>query len=140
MKLIPVLILILLPGLVTLGWTTFFSKDISGLSLLILLIFAMTQLSILTGFHQKNETRWRMMLRMPGVLSDLGILGTVVGIGYAATRAFSLFESSSNLQDTAVQALSHFGSGLGIAITTTVVGISTGMILRLQLVPEEEDD
>jgi hypothetical protein len=69
---------------------------------------------------------------VPELMVGLGMLGTVIGFLQMLGAAFGGIELS-NVQATQA-ALGRMASGIGVALTTTLVGLVCSMLVQLQLV------
>jgi hypothetical protein len=69
---------------------------------------------------------------VPELMTGLGMLGTVIGFLQMLGAAFGGIDLS-NMHATQA-ALSGIAKGVGVALTTTLVGLACAMLLHLQLV------
>jgi hypothetical protein len=72
------------------------------------------------------------------VLVDLGMLGTVIGFLITFTGVFADIDITQT--ETANKILSHIGTGMSTALLTTLAGMSTAIVLKLQLLVLGEFD
>ncbi len=131
-------------SLVTLGvlqytdfTTTLWVEDLSKLSFAILGLFGICAAWI--GVYTKQATQgvvknfkikplWFFAESMVG----LGLIGTLVGFYWVLSSAFGALDPSNI--DAIKTAMGDVGTGISTALLTSLIGISSSMITKLQLV------
>jgi hypothetical protein len=114
-----------------------FEADVTRLSYLILFIFVCTsvwigtktyQVSIKKNYSQSSEVGWFIA---ESCLA-LGMVGTVTGFLLMLGTAFANVDVTNSV--TLQQALSDMAIGMSTALWTTLVGLISSLIIKVQLV------
>ena len=114
-----------------------YESDITRLSFLILIIFGCTSIWIGTktykvgiqqDYNQKSEVGWFIS---ESCLA-LGMVGTVTGFLIMLGTAFANVDVANAA--TLQQALSDMATGMSTALWTTLVGLVSSLIIKVQLV------
>jgi hypothetical protein len=114
-----------------------YENDLTKLSLVILLFFTIS--SIIVGYKiykqfvekvdtYTYETEWFVS----EILVSLGMIGTVIGFIYMLYTVFG----NLDVGDTSIikASLSTMANGMGTALLTTLVGLTSSVLLKCQLV------
>ena len=114
-----------------------YENDITKLSIVILIFFIIT--SVIIGYKiynqyvKKNyqytyETEWFVS----EIAISLGMIGTVVGFIFMLYGVFG----NINLEDTSLikSSLSTMAQGMGTALLTTLIGLTSSVLLKCQLI------
>jgi len=114
-----------------------YENDLTKLSLVILLFFSIS--SIIVGYKiykqfvekvdtYTYETEWFVS----EILVSLGMIGTVIGFIYMLYTVFG----NLDVGDTSIikASLSTMANGMGTALLTTLVGLTSSVLLKCQLV------
>ena len=114
-----------------------YEADVTRLSYVILFIFACTsiwiggktyQVSVKEDYEQSSEVGWFIA---ESCLA-LGMVGTVTGFLLMLGTAFANVDVSN--ASTLQQALADMAVGMSIALYTTLVGLVSSLIIKVQLV------
>ena len=114
-----------------------YESDITRLSFLILIIFGCTSIwigtktyrvGILQDYEQKSDVGWFIS---ESCLA-LGMVGTVTGFLIMLGTAFENVDVTNSA--TLQQALSDMATGMSTALWTTLVGLVSSLIIKVQLV------
>ena len=114
-----------------------YESDITKISFLILLVFAVTSIWIgnktylvdrLEDYNQRADVGWFVA---ESCLA-LGMVGTVTGFLIMLGTAFSNIDVSNAA--TLQQALSDMAIGMSTALYTTLIGLVCSLIIKVQLV------
>jgi len=114
-----------------------YESDITRLSYLILIIFGCTsvwigtktyKVGILQDYNQKSDVGWFVS---ESCLA-LGMVGTVTGFLIMLGTAFENVDVTNAA--TLQQALSDMATGMSTALWTTLVGLVSSLIIKVQLV------
>jgi len=117
--------------------TRLYESDITRLSYLILIIFGCTSVwigsltyraGILKDYEQRAEVGWFIS---ESCLA-LGMVGTVTGFLIMLGTAFENVDVTNSV--TLQQALSDMATGMSTALWTTLVGLVSSLIIKVQLV------
>jgi len=114
-----------------------YENDLTKLSLVILLFFTIS--SIIVGYKiykqfvekvdsYTYETEWFVS----EILVSLGMIGTVIGFIYMLYTVFG----NLDVGDTSIikASLSTMANGMGTALLTTLIGLTSSVLLKCQLV------
>jgi len=114
-----------------------YENDLTKLSLVILLFFTIS--SIIVGYKiykqfvekvdtYTYETEWFVS----EILVSLGMIGTVIGFIYMLYTVFG----NLDIGDTSIikASLSTMANGMGTALLTTLIGLTSSVLLKCQLV------
>jgi len=114
-----------------------YENDLTKLSLVILLFFSIS--SIIVGYKiykqfvekvdtYTYETEWFVS----EILVSLGMIGTVIGFIYMLYTVFG----NLDVGDTSIikASLSTMANGMGTALLTTLIGLTSSVLLKCQLV------
>jgi len=114
-----------------------YENDLTKLSLVILLFFTIS--SIIVGYKRYKqfvekvdtytyETEWFVS----EILVSLGMIGTVIGFIYMLYTVFG----NLDVGDTSIikASLSTMANGMGTALLTTLIGLTSSVLLKCQLV------
>ena len=114
-----------------------YENDLTKLSLVILLFFSIS--SIIVGYKiykqfvekvdtYTYETEWFVS----EILVSLGMIGTVIGFIYMLYTVFG----NLDIGDTSIikASLSTMANGMGTALLTTLIGLTSSVLLKCQLV------
>jgi len=114
-----------------------YENDLTKLSLVILLFFTIS--SIIVGYKiykqfvekvdtYTYETEWFVS----EILVSVGMIGTVIGFIYMLYTVFG----NLDVGDTSIikASLSTMANGMGTALLTTLVGLTSSVLLKCQLV------
>lgn len=117
------------------GFTFLIENDITYLSLALIAGWIVSSLWI--GYRtykrkESNETAWFIA----DSCMSVGMIGTVVGFIYMLSGSFA----EINPQDIAQmrEVIGDMAQGMGTALLTTLVGLVTGLFLKIQLVNQDE--
>ena len=114
-----------------------YESDITKISFLILLVFAVTSIWIgnktylvdrLEDYNQRVDVGW---IVAESCLA-LGMVGTVTGFLIMLGTAFSNIDVSNSA--TLQRALSDMAMGMSTALYTTLIGLVCSLIIKVQLV------
>ena len=114
-----------------------YESDITKISFLILLVFAVTSIWIgnktylvdrLEDYNQRADVGWFVA---ESCLA-LGMVGTVTGFLIMLGTAFSNIDVSNSA--TLQRALSDMAMGMSTALYTTLIGLVCSLIIKVQLV------
>lgn len=106
-------------------------NDVTRLSVVILALFlgASAWVGVLAV---KGKQPTNMLYFMADTLTGLGMMGTVVGVAMVLIPTLSSISSTDT--ETVVAALMVITGGVGTALITTIVGLASAMLLKLELV------
>jgi hypothetical protein len=114
-------------------WELMYIKDATKISLLICGIFFFTSLTIGTIAYKKRSTQITMekLWFISDALVTLGMIGTVTGFMIMMGDKFNTvnFADIASLQDL----FKSVGAGIGTITVTTVMGLTTSLLIKLQL-------
>ena len=119
--------------------TTLYFSDLTKLSFLILLIFICTSIWIGKKTHEGNTSN---DLGVGWFIAEsclaLGMIGTVTGFLLMLGTAFKNIDISNTatLQD----ALSSMAMGMSTALYTTLIGLISSLLIKVQLINYETDE
>lgn len=114
-----------------------YENDLTKLSIVIILFFIITSIiigyKIYKQFVEKVDTyTYQTEWFVSEILVSLGMIGTVIGFIYMLYSVFGNLDVS----DTSVikASLGTMANGMGTALLTTLVGLTSSVILKCQLV------
>jgi len=114
-------------------WEIMYSKDATKISLLICAITIFTSITIGIIAYRKNSTQITMekLWFISDALVTLGMIGTVTGFMIMMGDKFTTvnFADISSLQDL----FKTVGAGIGTITVTTVAGLTSSLLIKLQL-------
>ena len=114
-----------------------YENDITKLSIVILIFFTIT--SIIIGYKifkqyikKQKEYTYNTEWFVSEITVSLGMIGTVVGFIFMLYSVFG----NINLDDTSLikSSLSTMAQGMGTALLTTLIGLTTSVLLKCQLI------
>ena len=114
-----------------------YDNDITKLSIVILIFFTIT--SIIIGYKiykqcikKQKEFTYDTEWFVSEITVSLGMIGTVVGFIFMLYSVFG----NINLDDTSLikSSLSTMAQGMGTALLTTLIGLTTSVLLKCQLI------
>ena len=114
-----------------------YESDITKISFLILLVFAVTSIWIgnktylvdrLEDYNQRADVGWFVAESC----LELGMVGTVTGFLIMLGTSFSNIDVSNSA--TLQRALSDMAMGMSTALYTTLIGLVCSLIIKVQLV------
>jgi len=114
-----------------------YNNDITKLSIVILIFFTIT--SIIIGYKiykqcikKQKEFTYDTEWFVSEITVSLGMIGTVVGFIFMLYSVFG----NINLDDTSLikSSLSTMAQGMGTALLTTLIGLTTSVLLKCQLI------
>ena len=117
-----------------------YSADVTKLSFLIIIIFIFTSvwigrktydLETSTGIDEKIDVGWFIA----ETCLALGMVGTVTGFLYMLGSAFENIDISNT--QTLQDALASMAKGMSTALYTTLIGLISSIIIKIQLVNYE---
>lgn len=113
-------------------------KDLSRLSLVILTLYIIFSAYLGIALKRSKETLKHAIKYATfgsSVLTSLGLLGTIIGLFLIIDSEFVTNIISARQLETKeiIILISTMISGLGTAFLTTITGISTSLLLRLQV-------
>ena len=123
----------------TMGWLVpLYTNDLTYITFLITVLAALTTLSL--GYKFKVPTRAAAVnVNIEWFVSDvvltLGMLGTIIGFMIMLQGTFSSIEF--NDAHSIRTALSSMSKGLFTALNTTLIGLVSSIILKVQLIVYE---
>ena len=125
------------------GFITYLmNTDITYLTFVIFGIFQLANAYLLYVSYQVKKGRYFVPDRYgplwftSDALNTLGMIGTLVGFTFVLSQAFGTIDTADTEQLKMV--LANLAVGMGTALTTTLVGLVTSLILKTQLVQLEE--
>lgn len=124
-------------------WLGFFEyvwiNDPTRISFVILGIFVLASLA--TGYQSYTKTDPWIMDKLwftQSALVSMGLIGTVVGFLLMLGNTFSELDlSNPNNAQTAIKSI---GLGMSTSLLTTLFGMSTSLLLQIQLMIIKEED
>lgn len=120
-------------GLFHFGITQIFLNDSSRITLIIIMIYFLTNfLLLISVFIPKEEYLTRFIQWIPHNLVNLGLLGTVIGFYYVFADLFSQLDLEDS--DKVKEILAQLTDGFSISIISTITGISAFLLTTLKLV------
>tara|TARA_B100000424_G_scaffold137190_1_gene104053 strand:- start:325 stop:780 length:456 start_codon:yes stop_codon:yes gene_type:complete len=120
-----------------------YENDITKLSIVILIFFTIT--SIIIGYKifkqyikKQKEYTYNTEWFVSEITVSLGMIGTVVGFIFMLYSVFG----NINLDDTSLikSSLSTMAQGMGTALLTTLIGLTTSVLLKCQLILINEQE
>ena len=123
----------------TMGWLVpLYTNDLTYITFLITVLAGLTTLSL--GYKFKVPARAAAVdVDIEWFVSDvvltLGMLGTIIGFMIMLEGTFSSIEFNDT--DSIRQALSSMSQGLFTALNTTLIGLVSSIILKVQLIVYE---
>ena len=118
------------------------ATDITYLTFVIFGIFQLANAFLLyRSWQLKNGARFATDRYGPlwftsDALTTLGMIGTLIGFIFVLSQAFGSIDVADTEQLKMV--LANLATGMGTALTTTLVGLVSSVILKTQLVQLEE--
>ena len=129
-------------GVAGLYWTGFFdylwATDLSKLSFLILGMFFACSVYIgkssydLFKGHYISEHKIKPLWYFAEAMVALGLVGTLVGFFWVLTHSFGTLDIGNT--ESIKLAMKEIGNGAGTSILTSLVGIPSSIITKMQLV------
>jgi len=128
-------------GLLFLSWngvaTILWEVDLSKLSLIILGLWAVAAIwiGVLTKQAVHGDVapyKLKPLWWLADAMQALGLIGTLLGIYWVFSGAFGALDPTQ--VDAIKAAIGAIGGGLATALLTTLVGISSSQVTKLQLV------
>lgn len=110
------------------------AADPTYISMFILLIHAVTVLVIGYYTYKKDLSNTDSLWFVSETQLGLGMIGTLVGFIIMFSGAFSGVISTENIKNI----ITSIANGVGTAIWTTLVGLSSGLIIKALLVNLEK--
>lgn len=111
------------------------SADITYISFGILALYLTSLVSIYFELNSDKsfEDKFENHMFISNHLPALGLLGTVIGLMYAVNTMAGVTIDARD-QGTIMNLMSSMFSGLGTALVTTIVGLITSLVLKVQLI------
>jgi hypothetical protein len=107
------------------------NNDSTRLSVIILILFICS--SVWVGvLAVKDRPPTQILWFMADTLTGLGMMGTVIGVAMVLIPTLSSISSTD--VEVIVEALMVITGGVGTALITTIVGLGSAMLLKLELV------
>jgi len=127
------IVMVSVTSALTAGLASFItSNDKTHLSWLIVAIFIGASIHLgYIVFHKGVEGKFGATVYLAEVCTSLGLLGTIIGLILMISNAFMGLDVSD--QASLSGALMAMSSGLGVALTTTLTGLSCSLLLSVQL-------
>lgn len=124
-------------------WLGFFEyvwiNDPTRISFIILAIFVLA--SAVVGFQSYTKTDEQLMDKLwfiQSALVTMGLIGTVIGFLLMLGNTFANLDLSN--PENAQTAIKNIGLGMSTSLLTTLFGMSTSLLLQVQLMIIKEDD
>ena len=116
----------------TMGWLVpLYTNDLTYITFLITVIAGLTTLSLGYKFKVPETDSVDVEWFVSDVVLTLGMLGTIIGFMIMLEGTFSSIEFNDT--DSIRQALSSMSQGLFTALNTTLIGLVSSIILKVQL-------
>ena len=120
----------------TMGWLVpLYTNDLTYITFLITVLAALTTLSLGYKFKVPDADTVDVEWFVSDVVLTLGMLGTIIGFMIMLQGTFSSIEF--NDANSIRLALSSMSQGLFTALNTTLIGLVSSIILKVQLVVYE---
>lgn len=105
------------------------NADFTKISFLIYALFIVFSIKcgINTAKGREDSSGWFVS----DILVKLGLIGTLIGLIYVFTTSLEAIEVTH--PQTMKAAISSMMTGMGTALYTTIIGLSCGLLLQLQL-------
>ena len=123
----------------------FIEVDQTRISLLISSIFLMV--NIVLGYYSYHlqfskkkieEQNLQSLWFFSDVVMSIGMVGTLIGFLVVLTTVFADIDTSS--ADAMKQVIGNLANGMGIALTTSLCGLISSIIIKFQLIVLEFDN
>lgn len=120
-----------------------YENDPTKITMLIASIFLLSSLRVgieswKRQFSYGNQDELGMIWFISDAVMSIGMIGTLVGFIIVLTTTFTEIDTTS--AQAMKEVISKLAQGMGIALLTTLTGLVTSVILKLQLVMLDTDD
>ena len=120
----------------TMGWLVpLYTNDLTYITFLITVLAVLTTLSLGYKFKASDAVNVNVEWFVSDVVLTLGMLGTIIGFMIMLQGTFSSIEF--NDAHSIRTALSSMSKGLFTALNTTLLGLVSSIILKVQLIVYE---
>tara|TARA_B100001093_G_C26332593_1_gene802509 strand:- start:62 stop:523 length:462 start_codon:yes stop_codon:yes gene_type:complete len=120
-----------------------YENDPTRITMLIAFIFLLSTIKVgieswKRQFSYDNQDELSMIWFISDAVMSIGMIGTLVGFIIVLTTTFTEIDTTS--AQAMKEVISKLAQGMGIALLTTLTGLVTSVILKLQLVMLDTDD